>query len=91
MGSKREHLRINCASQCILIYEGVSYHALLDNISLGGALLKTGNEQPENLYIGATVELMLCGDSDSCPTTYTCEVTRLDSSVIGVNFLMMNV
>jgi hypothetical protein len=55
MGSKREHMRVNCNSPCILNYDGINYQVLLDNISLSGALIKTGSEPPVSLYIGATV------------------------------------
>ena len=86
MGSKREHLRVNCSSPCILNYDGIGYQVLLDNISLSGALVKVGNEPPDSLYIGATVDLMLCNNTDLCPTKYACKVVRLESSDIGINF-----
>lgn len=86
MGSKREHLRVRCESPCILNYEGINYQALLDNISLGGALVKVSDMQPERLYIGAVVNLMLCSNPDLCPTKYTCKVIRLDSPDIGIKF-----
>ena len=86
MGSKREHLRVNSDSPCILSYEGVNYRALLENISLGGALVNVGSEQLRGLCIGASVDLMLCDNPDSCPTRYSCEVIRRGSSDIGINF-----
>jgi hypothetical protein len=89
MGSKRKYSRVICDSPCILNYGGLNYQALLDNISLSGALIKVGNEQPDGLYIGATVDLLLCSNPDLCPTKYTCEVTRHSSSDIGVNFMNM--
>jgi hypothetical protein len=39
MGSTRKYSRIYCDSSCIMNYEGFNYQALLDNISLGGALV----------------------------------------------------
>jgi hypothetical protein len=86
MGRNRENLRVNCLSPCILKYEGINYHALLENLSLGGASVKTGSEYPDNLYIGATVDMMLCSNPDLCPTKYQCKVIRLGPSDIGVNF-----
>jgi PilZ domain len=89
MGSKREFSRVTCDSPCILNYDGFNYQALLDNISLNGALIKVGNEQLDGLFKGARVELLLCSNPDLCPTKYTCEVIRYASSDIGVNFLKM--
>lgn len=86
MGRMREHRRITCVSHCIFNYEGVNYHALLENLSLSGALLQTGDEHPCGLYIGTTVDLMLCNNPQVCPIKYSCKVIRLASSTIGVNF-----
>ena len=89
MGSTRKYSRINCDSPCIMNYGGFNYQALLDNISLGGALVKVGNEQAVSLNIGATVDLLLCSNPDLCPAKYTCEVIWHASSDIGVSFLKM--
>ena len=57
MASRREYIRVTCESNCILNYKGINYHALLENFSLGGALVKVDNIQPVSLYIGAAVDL----------------------------------
>jgi hypothetical protein len=86
MGRKREHFRVNCASPCILHHEGINYRAILENISLGGASVKVGGRQPDKIYVGVAVDLMLCSNPDLCPIKYACNVTWLGASDIGVNF-----
>lgn len=89
MGSARGHLRVRIESSCILCYEDVNYHVLLENISLGGALVKLEHKKPDSLYIGAKVDLMLCSNPDLCPTKYSCKVTRIESESVGINFLSL--
>lgn len=87
MGSKREFLRVNCDSACVIDYKGTSHQALLENLSLGGALIKVGNDLQLNLQIGDLCGLMLCSNPDMCPTKYSCMVTRIDSADVGIFFL----
>ena len=86
MGSERKHLRVNYDSNCTLNHEGIIYHVQLENVSLSGALLNTGNEQLDRLYIGATVDLKFYNNPNSYTNKCSCEVARIDSSTIGVNF-----
>jgi c-di-GMP-binding flagellar brake protein YcgR len=86
MGSKREHLRVNCGYPCILNLDGINYLAQLKNLSLGGALVKVSNIQTDTLCIGATVDLKLSNNPDSCSVKHSCKVVRLDESGAGIDF-----
>lgn len=90
MGSKREFLRICTAAPCILNYDGINYQTLLENISLGGALVKAPNDIPNRLHVGDECGLMLCSDIDLCPTRFSCVVTRSGSLGIGIKFQKPN-
>lgn len=84
MASQREHLRVSCEAPCILYFNGINYHALLENISFGGALVKVSNVAPDNLYIGADVDLTIF--NTALPMKHSGKVIWLDSSDIGVKF-----
>ena len=87
VGSKREQPRVNYKNPCILTHDGVSYLALLENLSSGGAFVKVANSHTDDLlFIGDTVALKLCIDPDSCPAEYLGTVIRLESSGLGVTF-----
>lgn len=84
MASQREHVRVTCEAPCILHHKGINYHALLENISLGGALVKIDNAPPDGLYIGSEVNLTVF--DTALPMKHSCKVIWLDSSDIGVKF-----
>ena len=85
MASRREYIRVACEAPCILNYKGINYHALLENFSLGGALVKVDNVHPDSLYIGAAVNLTVF-NNDLSPMKHSGKVIWLDSSDIGVKF-----
>jgi c-di-GMP-binding flagellar brake protein YcgR len=88
MGSQRQYIRINGNSECILMeLDGDTYEALLEDISLGGALIKVNNGVPKSLQIGDECNLMLCHNPDLCPSKLSCRVVRHDSDCIGIRFL----
>jgi hypothetical protein len=87
VGSKREHTRVNCDYPCILNQDGINYLVLLVNLSQSGALVKKVYNKPDGLNIGATLDLKLCSNSNTCPTQHACRVIRQDLDYIGVNFL----
>lgn len=88
MGSNRQYIRIKCDSQCILMEtDGSAYQALLEDISLGGALIKVSDGVPNKLQVGDVCNLMLCHNPDSCPVKHSCRVVRMDSVNMGVRFL----
>ena len=87
MGSKeRHHSRIKFESQCLLMgHDGDTYEALLDDISLSGALVQVSDET--HFQIGDMCDLMLSDESAEFPIKRTGKIVRLDSEMIGVSFL----
>lgn len=89
MEHNRKHLRVNYNSNCTLNHKGIIYPVQLENVSLTGALVNIGNEQLDGLYIGATVGLKFRNNPNFYPNKCSCEVTRIGSSTIGINFKSM--
>jgi hypothetical protein len=86
MGSIREYARENSYSPCILTYRDINYRAKINNIGIGGASIKVDSDLQFSLHIGDHFELKLYHPEDTYPTSYACEVARLDSSELGVSF-----
>lgn len=87
MDNRREYTRVECDSECILMeIDGDTYSALLEDLSLGGALITMRSGTP-SLHVGDACSLMLCSDPGSCPTKHFCRVVRHGSAKIGVTFL----
>ena len=56
MGSKRQYTRFECDSECILMdIDGDTYDVLLENFSLGGALVKVSDGVSNSLQVGDSV------------------------------------
>ncbi len=91
MEYKVKHARILCSAKCILNYNGSDYSGIIENISLSGALVKLDNNIPSGVRPSDKCYLILCSNQDSYPVKYTCKVTRLDTSVIGIEFLELNI
>jgi c-di-GMP-binding flagellar brake protein YcgR len=88
MGSRRQYTRFDCDSECIQMeIHGDTYDVLLEDLSLGGALVKVSNGVPNSLQVGDMCNLMLCRNPDSCPLKHSCRVVRHDSVSMGVRFL----
>jgi c-di-GMP-binding flagellar brake protein YcgR len=88
MANQRQYIRIKSDSKCIVTDDdGGSFEAMLQNISLGGALIQVSNGVPANLAVGDICRLMLCLNVDSCPIKHTCRVVRYDMVSMGVHFL----
>lgn len=86
MDDHRKHSRIKFESQCLLAgHDGGTHEALLNDISLSGALIKVNDETP--FEAGDLCELMLGDQSALFPVKHTGKIVRLDSGVIGVSFL----
>lgn len=86
MDNRRKHFRIKFEIQCTLMeHDGNSYEALLDDISLSGALLKVNADT--HFQIGDLCDLMLSEKSAAFPIKHTGKIVRVDSGMIGVNFL----
>jgi len=84
MKTQRQHSRIKCESHCVLMgHDGSSYHASLEDISLGGALIRVSGGV--NLTVGDLCDLKLCNDTDVCK--YSSQIMRIDSGDVGVSFI----
>lgn len=86
MGSTREFSRTNSYAPCILNFNGMNYGAHIKNIGIGGAAIEVDSDLQYNLHIGDKCRLMLLNETDEDLTNYACEVSRLDSSELGVSF-----
>ncbi len=83
---RRKHLRIKVEVQCLLMgLDGVSYKALLDDISLSGASVKV--DAGTHFKIGDMCDLMLSDESAKYPIKHSGRIVRVDSGIIGVIFL----
>jgi c-di-GMP-binding flagellar brake protein YcgR len=88
MRMRRKHIRIKCHSPCILIgLDEHPYEALLENLSLNGALIKVNNGVPDSIQVGGECGLMVCHTLNVCSVRRPCKVIRYDSVKMGVKFL----
>jgi c-di-GMP-binding flagellar brake protein YcgR len=85
-----QRLRLDGHAKCTLHLEGLDYDGEIENISLGGILVKLINGIPHRALPGSTCGLRLCGTQDANPVEYTCRVARLSSSVMGMQILELN-
>jgi c-di-GMP-binding flagellar brake protein YcgR len=88
MRIRRQYIRIKSHSACILIgLDGHPYEALLDNLSLNGALIKVKNGVPNSVHVGDNCGLMLFNVQNVHPERRSCRVVRHDLINVGVKFL----
>lgn len=88
MANQRQHTRNTSDAECVVTDNaGNSYGALLQNISLGGALVKVKDGVLAGLEVGDICKMLLCDNADSCPIKRTCRVVRFESVSMGVQFL----
>jgi len=83
--------RIVCEAKCILNFDGLDFQGVIKNISLSGALIMLNKKIPHSIHPGDTCDLMFCSNPDLYPVKYTSKVIRLDSKIIGVQFLELNI
>ena len=88
MGCQRQFTRMQGYSAgCILMkLDGSSYQATLENISIGGALIKVNDGVPNGLNVGDECTVTLCGGSGPLASQYSCEVVRCDIGSLGIQF-----
>jgi c-di-GMP-binding flagellar brake protein YcgR len=91
MGKIVQSSRIACEAECILKFDGGDYEGVIENISLTGALIKLDNGMPDNIRPGDTCDMIFCSRPDVYPLKYTSTVVRLDSALIGIEFLELNI
>ena len=83
--------RIVCEAKCILNFDGVDYQGVIENISLTGALIKLDSDMPASIRPGDTCDMVFCSRPDVYPIKYTSKVVRLDSALIGIEFIGLNI
>ena len=91
MGDMVPRSRIVCEARCILHFDGSDYQGVIENISLSGALIELDDRVPDSLCPGATCEMIFCSDPNLYPVKYTCKVIRVDSAIVGIEFLELNI
>lgn len=89
MGDQRLYTRVKGDSaNCILMeLDGKSYQAMLEDISLGGALIKVSEGVPNGLHIGDECTLVLYSSSDTCSSKHFCRVVRCNYASMGIKFI----
>lgn len=86
MNGNRRHSRAKLERKCDLIgRDGVNYPASLDDISLSGALITVVSET--HFKTGDLCDFMLRFKTTELPLKRTCKIARIDSKIIGVEFL----
>lgn len=83
---QRQGWRLACGDKCVLQHNGKSAECILVDISVSGVLVSCDNEFAENLHLGDTCGIYLCGDPHVCPSEVACKVTRRETSRIGLQF-----
>ena len=87
MKSENHDLGIKTDSHCLLMgLDGVTYQALLGDISLTGALIKLSDNVPNGLHVGEMCGLMFSNNFNMSSEKHTGKIVRLDSGSVGVTF-----
>ena len=87
MSRMGQRLRVNSHAKCTLHLEGLDYQGEIEDISLGGALIKLNSEVPNRVQPGFKCGLRLYGTQE---LEYTCRVARLGPAIVGVQILEFN-
>ena len=87
MEKERRDLRTISDLSCQLRgLDGVTYHALLGNISLGGALIKMSDNVSHDLHVGEMCGLMFRDKINMNPERLSGKIVRLDGGSVGITF-----
>lgn len=86
MKDKRKHERVECLSNCQLIYKGKKYKGILENISNTGALIKFVRKQRSAIPDGTQCNLLIGNDSFLIPGEFTGKVIYNNLYKIGLQF-----
>ncbi len=74
-------------SQCLLMgIDGVTYQALLGDLSVTGALITLAKNTPNGLHVGEMCGLMLGDNPKLSSAKYTGRIVKLDSDSVGISF-----
>ena len=76
------------SANCLLVKsDGDSYQATLENISIGGALVKMCEGAPNILNAGDECTVTLCNSIGPLPSEYTCQIVWCDLGHLGIQFI----
>jgi PilZ domain len=83
--------RLVCETKCILNFDGFEIQGVIENISLSGALIKLNDKPPDSIRPGDTCDMVFSDNPDLYPIKYTSKIVRLDSEILGIEFLELNI
>ena len=87
MKKKGLDLTTKFVSNCLLKgLDGVTYQAILEDISPSGALMKMDNDAPHGLHVGEMCGFMLRNKLNVIPTKHTGRIISLDTNVVKITF-----
>ena len=76
------------SASCTLVKSaGDSYQAILENISVGGALIKMSENAPHSLNAGDKCTVTLCNNTGPLASEYTCQIVWCDLGRLGIQFI----
>jgi|GEM_PF-1602336 len=90
MGRAGQRFRVHGRARCSLHLDGLEYHGEIENISLGGALVRLDNGVPDSVRPGCGCGLRLGSGREESPVAYACRVARLAPSGVGVQILELS-
>ena len=87
MERERHNIRTKSDLHCLIMgLDGVTYQALLGDLSLTGALIKMSDNIPHGLHVGEMCGLMFSNNFNMSSEKHTGKIVRLDSGSVGVSF-----
>lgn len=76
------------SASCIVVkQDGSTWQATLENISIGGAMVKVSERGADGLKVGENCTVTLCGGSGPLAAKYTCQVMWCDFESVGIQFI----
>ena len=87
MENKRHKAQIDCDSHCILIgLDGITYKALLGDLTVTGASIKMNDTMQHGLHIGEMCGLVLSDNPNRSSSKHKGIIIELESGNVGISF-----
>jgi len=87
MESERNDFGVKSYSHCLLKgLDGVTYEALIGDLSTRGAFIKISDNAPNGLHVGEMCGLIYSDNPDKPSTKHTAIIAELDSGNIKISF-----
>lgn len=86
MNDKRKTKRVECIYKCVLYHGKIKYLCLLENISIGGALVSLMSKPNAAIHLGDSCCLIIDRNLLDCSSIHTGKVIRRQLSQIGLFF-----